>query len=158
MQRVVYEVLGGANSIRGIMRNRILGDGVFYANVELRTQLFHFSGGKENFYVGLNPFLDCGLLTKRHDAYEVSEVNGRVDASLAADITASGEFVEDYFFVQQEGMQGHHRWNSPHWGAGCGLKVTMNDNFTLSVDWARALSKQDNYKPSNLYINIGYMF
>ncbi len=158
MQRVVYEVLGGANSIRGIMRNRVLGDGVFYANVELRTQLFHCSIGKENFYIGLNPFLDCGILTKRHEAYEISVVNGRVDAALGSDITASGVSTDDYFFVQQDDMDGHRRWNSPHWGAGCGLKVTMNDNFTLSVDWARALSQQDNYKSSNLYINIGYMF
>ncbi len=158
MQRSMYEVLGGANSVRGVLRNRILGDGVVYANVELRTQLFRFSVGRENFYVGLNPFLDCGMLTRRHNAYEISIINGGVNPDLGTLITEAGEYVDDYFFVQQEDMNGHHRWNSPHWGAGCGLKVTMNDNFTLSIDWARALSLQDNNKPSNLYINIGYMF
>ncbi len=158
MQRAMYEVLGGANSIRGILRNRILGDGMLYANIELRTQLFHFSVGKENFYVGLNPFLDCGMLTKRHDAYDISTLNGRIDANLGVLVTEAGGSENDYFFIQQDDMEGHHHWYSPHWSAGCGLKVTMNDNFTLSVDWATALSRQDNHKPSNLYINIGYMF
>ena len=46
----------------------------------------------------------------------------------------------------------------PHLSAGCGLKIAMNDNFVLSVDWATALNKQDNGKFSNLYIKMGYMF
>jgi hypothetical protein len=50
------------------------------------------------------------------------------------------------------------RLYSPHLSAGCGLKVAMNDNFVLSVDWATALDKQDNGKFSNLYIKMGYMF
>ena len=57
MQRVIYEGLGGANSIRGIMRNRILAQGVAFANVEFRVQVVHFKIGKENFYIGLNPFM-----------------------------------------------------------------------------------------------------
>ena len=50
------------------------------------------------------------------------------------------------------------RLYAPHLSAGCGLKVAMNDNFVLSVDWATALDKQDNGKFSNLYIKMGYMF
>ena len=50
------------------------------------------------------------------------------------------------------------RLYAPHLSAGCGLKVAMNDNFVLSVDWATALDKQDNNKFSNLYIKMGYMF
>jgi hypothetical protein len=50
------------------------------------------------------------------------------------------------------------RLHSLHLSAGCGLKVAMNDNFVLSVDWATALDKQDNGKLSNLYIKMGYMF
>ena len=50
------------------------------------------------------------------------------------------------------------RLYEPHLSGGCGLKVAMNDNFVLSVDWATAFDKQDNGKVSNLYIKMGYMF
>ena len=46
----------------------------------------------------------------------------------------------------------------PHMAAGLGLKVAMNENFVLSVDWAMALDKQDNAKWANFYIKMGYLF
>ena len=46
----------------------------------------------------------------------------------------------------------------PHMAAGVGLKVAMNENFVLSVDWAMALNKQDNAKWANFYIKMGYLF
>ena len=42
--------------------------------------------------------------------------------------------------------------------AGLGLKVAMNENFVLSVDWAMALNEQDNAKWANFYIKMGYLF
>jgi hypothetical protein len=41
--------------------------------------------------------------------------------------------------------------------AGLGVKIAMNENFILSVDWAAALDKQDG-KLSNFYIKMGYLF
>lgn len=134
MQRVVYEGLGGANSVRGIMRNRILAPGVAFANVELRTQLFSFKVGKNMFYVGLNPFIDAGMVVQPYNDV-VLDPNDATEV----DIT-------------------HSRLYAPHLGGGCGLKVAMNDNFVLSVDWATAFDHQDNAKFSNLYIKMGYMF
>ena len=139
MQRVVYEGLGGANSVRGIMRNRILAPGVAFANVELRTQLFSFKVGKNMFYVGLNPFLDAGMVVQPYRAV----VSDPHTTTPTADLDTS---------VDTQGLY------DPHIGGGCGLKVAMNDNFVLSVDWATAFDKQDNGKFSNLYIKMGYMF
>ncbi len=139
MQRVVYEGLGGANSVRGIMRNRILAKGVAFANVEFRVKVVQFRVGKENFYVGLNPFMDAGMVLQPYDRV-VS------DPEL---IAATGITESDY---------DESRLYAPHLSAGCGLKIAMNDNFILSVDWATALDKQDNSKLSNLYIKMGYMF
>jgi hemolysin activation/secretion protein len=143
MQRVVYEGLGGANSVRGIMRNRILAPGVAFANVELRTQLFSFKVGKNMFYIGLNPFVDAGMVVQPYDdvvsdpiLYELADPAPN-DPTPFVDVT---------------------RLYSPHLSGGCGLKVAMNDNFVLSVDWATAFDKQDNGKVSNLYIKMGYMF
>ena len=134
MQRVVYEGLGGANSVRGIMRNRILAPGVAFANVELRTQLFSFKVRKNMFYVGLNPFVDAGMVVQPYNDVVL-------DPNNAAEIAITDS-----------------RLYAPHLGGGCGLKVAMNDNFVLSVDWATAFDKQDNGKFSNLYIKMGYMF
>ena len=136
MQRVVYEGLGGANSVRGIMRNRILAPGVAFANVELRTQLFSFKVGKNMFYVGLNPFVDAGMVVQPYD-------------NVVAD---------PHTQLPNTGFENDNRLYEPHLGGGCGLKIAMNDNFVLSVDWATAFDKQDNGKFSNLYIKMGYMF
>ena len=133
MQRVLYEGLGGANSVRGIMRNRILAPGVAFTNVELRTRLFQFKAGKNMFYAGLNPFLDAGMVVQPYDDVIPDPHAG----TAAAD---------------------NSRLYDPHLAGGCGLKVAMNDNFVLSVDWATAFDKQDNSKLSNLYIKMGYMF
>ena len=138
MQRVVYEGLGGANSVRGIMRNRILAPGVAFANVELRTQLFSFKVKKNMFYVGLVPFLDAGMVVQPYERPEGSTVS--TDP------------------VEYDPFNDASRLYDPHLGGGCGLKVAMNDNFVLSVDWATAFDQQDNSKFSNFYIKMGYMF
>ena len=140
MQRVVYEGLGGANSVRGIMRNRILAPGVAFANIELRTQLFSFKVGKNLFYFGLNPFVDAGMVVQPYED-EIHLLN-----------TTNPTLNDINPYAIDRGLY------APHFGGGCGLKVAMNDNFVLSVDWATAFDKQDNGKFSNLYIKMGYMF
>lgn len=138
MQRVVYEGLGGANSVRGIMRNRILAPGVAFANVELRTRVASLKVGKNMFYLGLVPFVDAGMVVQPYD--RVSPNPHTIGPGAEIGYTDDG---------------GLYR---PHLGGGLGLKVAMNDNFVLSVDWATAFDKQDNSKFSNLYIKMGYMF
>lgn len=133
-QRVLYEGLGGGNSLRGIMRNRILADGFAYANVEMRIQLAKFRIKKENFYIGINPFLDGGMILQYRDMGVLDATGENKDFDPEADNHAL------------------------HLAAGCGLKVAMNDNFVLSVDWAAPLNTQDNNKMSNFYVKMGYMF
>ena len=136
MQRVVYEGLGGANSVRGIMRNRILAPGVAFANIELRTRVASLKVGKNMFYLGLVPFLDAGMVVQPY-----------------ADVVS-----DPHLQLPGTGCEDDSRLYHPHLGGGLGLKVAMNDNFVLSVDWATAFDNQDNSKFSNLYIKMGYMF
>ena len=143
MQRVVYEGLGGANSIRGMMRNRVLARGVAFANFEFRAQLFSFKVKKNMFYVGLNPFMDAGMVVQPYD---------RVATDPWLFVLADPNPENPDAFYDES------RLYSPHLTGGCGLKVAMNDNFVLSIDWATAFDKQDNDKFSNLYIKMGYMF
>lgn len=147
MQRCVYEGLGGGNSLRGVMRNRICAPGIAFANIELRTQVIDFKVGKEHFYIGLNPFVDAGMVVQP-------------DQDVLADPLASSIDICDrsYNPTTDPSRYRTSETDKPHISAGCGLKVAMNDNFILSVDWATALNEQDNNKFSNLYVKMGYMF
>lgn len=140
MQRAIYEGPGGANSVRGIMRNRILADGFAYANAELRIQLVRFKIKKENFYIGINPFVDGGMV--------LQPMEGIKELSFATDDNSR-------FRQSVDPLQSIY---APHFSGGCGLKIAMNDNFVVSVDWAMPFKDQDNYKNSNIYVKIGYMF
>ena len=165
IQRVMYEGLGGANSLRGIMRNRILANGFAYANVELRCKVAKFDIGRQHFYIGLAPFFDLGVITQ---PYELDE--DAIKKAYAKDVIESaalnllGEEVVmplelgEYFALDNDGNFDQSRVYVPHMAAGVGLKAAMNENFVLSVDWAMALDKQDNAKWANFYIKMGYLF
>ncbi|MBQ8721333.1 MAG: BamA/TamA family outer membrane protein [Paludibacteraceae bacterium] len=153
IQRVMYEGLGGANSLRGIMRNRILANGFAYANVELRTKVVKFDIGRQHFYIGLAPFFDLGLITQPYKLD--SQV---VKTAYAADKDPLKKELSEYFVLDAEGNIDQSKVYIPHMAAGVGLKVAMNENFVLSVDWAMSLNKQDNAKWANFYIKMGYLF
>ncbi len=174
IQRVMYEGLGGANSLRGIMRNRILANGFAYANVELRAKVAKFDIGKQHFYIGLAPFFDLGVITQPYkldeDKIMAAHLKDYVEtntlAALGADVAPTLP-LSSYFATYKTddnalGITTEHIDNSkiylPHMAAGLGLKVAMNENFVLSVDWAMALNKQDNAKWANFYIKMGYLF
>ena len=162
IQRVMYEGLGGANSLRGIMRNRILANGFAYANVELRCKVAKFDIGRQHFYIGLAPFFDLGVITQ---PYELDEE--ALNRAYAADTDPLKLPLSSYFATVK------NCWSEtgtttedidltktyfPHMAAGLGLKAAMNENFVLSVDWAMALDPQDNAKWANFYIKMGYLF
>lgn len=167
IQRVIYEGLGGANSLRGIMRNRVLSNGVAYANLEFRCKIAKFDIGRQHFYVGLNPFFDLGMVTQPYDMDALVEHNtaGKFHSVCEA-VTQQNELSyglpkDDparYFKLDDTGALDSRSLYLPHMSAGCGLKVAMNENFCVSVDWAKALNSQDGYKWTNFYIKMGYLF
>jgi hypothetical protein len=152
IQRVMYEGLGGANSLRGIMRNRILANGFAYANVELRCKVARFDIGRQHFYIGLAPFFDLGIITQPYKLDETKIAN-----AYTAD-TDANKLPLDKYFLMKDGKFDTSKVYMPHMAAGVGLKAAMNENFVLSVDWAMALDKQDNAKWANFYIKMGYLF
>ena len=162
IQRVMYEGLGGANSLRGIMRNRILANGFAYANVELRCKVAKFDIGRQHFYIGLAPFFDLGVITQPYELDEEiikAAYNADTDPlKLPLDNYFSMKTVEDDVLNTQHSILNKDKVYMPHMAAGLGLKAAMNENFVLSVDWAMALDKQDNAKWANFYIKMGYLF
>jgi len=143
IQRVYYEGLGGGNSIRGMMANRILANGFAFANVEFRFRVVNFDIGRQHFFVGLNPFFDLGVITQ---PYTLDYTK------LKAQVEATGDKFEDYFSADPKDAY------LPHMTAGLGLKIGMNENFVLSADWGMPLNKQDNAKWANFYVKMGYLF
>ena len=147
-QRVLYEAVGGANSVRGLIRNRVLADGFGYATAEFRFKVWKFNIKKEHFYIAFNPFCDMGMVLQPNLLDEAA-----VKASIAAnDPTFNLSELDGYINFDKKKLY------YPHFGAGIGLKIAMNENFILSVDWAMPFNKQDNHSMANLYIKMGYLF
>ena len=153
IQRVYYEGLGGGNSIRGMMANRILANGFAYANVEFRFRVVNFDIGRQHFFVGLNPFFDLGVVTQPYKLDDLVSLhtNGQYQ-TLRESVTASGENYDDYFTTDPKDIY------RPHMTAGMGLKIGMNENFVLSADWGMPIDRQDNNKLANFYVKMGYLF
>jgi hypothetical protein len=147
-QRVLYEALGGGNSVRGLIRNRVLSNGFGYATTEFRIKIVKFDIAKQHFYIGLNPFVDMGIILQPK---EVDETNVR-EAIRTKDRTFNINDLGNYIDFDKKVI------HKPHFGAGMGLKIAMNENFILSVDWAVPFNKQDNHGMANIYIKMGYLF
>ena len=129
------EGLGGAKSLRGIRRNRIVGDGFFYANAELRWKFARFRWINNNFYLGLNGFVDFGQVTKKIEFQ---------DPFSPISVPNAGA---DYFDFGSEKM---------HTSYGLGFRIAMNENFIISLDYGMAANEQDGN--SGMYIGLNYLF
>ena len=131
--------LGGGKTLRGILRHRIVGDHVAYANFELRWKAVRFMFLKQNWYIGLNAFLDAGTVLKEIDMdYDV--VQSRIDLDPLNDF-------DDFFNPGEESL---------HVSAGAGVRFVMNQNFIIAVDFGKAFNDQDGN--TGLYIGLNYLF
>lgn len=142
LQRPLCEGLGGGNSVRGASSNRVLAHGVAFSNIELRARVFNFRIGKNMFYLGFNPFVDIGMVLQKY-----------------GDVVADPrDYIAHHSTEPQKQYYDNARTYTPHITGGCGLKVAMNENFVLSVDWGTPFNRQDNSQINNIYIKLGYMF
>jgi len=125
--------LGGKSSVRGVLRNRIIGDNVGFGNFEFRYKFIRFEMFKQNFYVGTNLFFDTGIILK---PIEINFLNiSPIDKATYFNDYSAGKF---------------------HSSAGLGLKIGWNENFIISADFGKALNKQDGNIGS--YIGLNYLF
>ncbi|WP_319503529.1 BamA/TamA family outer membrane protein [uncultured Draconibacterium sp.] len=137
MKSSTSEGLGGANSLRGILRNRVVGDAVFLGNVEARWKFARFQFMNNNFYMGLNAFADFGRVTNKID---VDKSNINVPAIYPSPL-------ESYFDNGAEAM---------HYSFGLGLRAAMNENFIIRCDYGMAADERDG--DSGIYIGLNYLF
>jgi outer membrane protein assembly factor BamA len=133
------EGLGGSSTMRGVLLNRVIGDGVVYGNVELRWKPLYFKLFKQDCYLGLSGFYDFGMVTDK--------INLPSNLTTAFNTNYPEETFSDYFNIGQEKL---------HQSAGISIMPVMNQNFVISVDIGKAFNAQD----GNIGFSIGlnYLF
>jgi len=129
----IVEGLGGAKSLRGVLRNRIVGDGIAWSNFEFRWKFLRKTLGNQNLYLALNPFFDAGKVVK---SVEIDQSKVPVNEVLA-----------NYFTGNTEKL---------HFTAGCGLHIGLNENFVISANFGRALNALDG--KNGIYIGTNWLF
>lgn len=112
-----YAGLGSRYSVRGYRYNRITAAGYAWANVELRLIPISINLLNQHFDIVFNPFMDFAGITKTY----------------------------------RSDKQVNHPGETPIWqddkqtvmpSAGMGVKLHMNTNFILSLDFAKAFNPQ----------------
>ncbi len=130
------EGLGGGKTLRGVLRNRVVGDGFFYGNAEMRWKVVRFNWINNNFYIGLNAFVDFGKVTNK------------IPVTFSFPVTTGYTNADpDYNKIDAEKM---------HTSYGGGLRVVMNENFVIAADYGMTSNVQDG--TSGMYIGLNYLF
>ncbi|MFW5767655.1 MAG: hypothetical protein ACOCXO_04720, partial [Bacteroidota bacterium] len=124
--------LGGAKSVRGLLRNRLVSESVAFANLELRYKFWRFNFIGQNWYMALSPFMDIGRSIQLVD----------VDKSgIPAHIDRDNYFSDDEDF--------HFTW-------GGGLHIAMNENFVIAADIGVPFREADG--STGIYIGMNWLF
>jgi hypothetical protein len=124
--------VGGSKTVRGVVRNRIAGDGVVFGNIETRWKFYRGVVMNQNVYLALSAFLDGGLVVK--------------DYELPVDVTTIPDY-QKYFSDNDESL---------HMGYGGGLHIALNENFIVAADVAKAVKKEDGNL--GVYIGLNFLF
>ena len=130
--------IGGYRTVRGLMRDRVQGLDVGFFNAELRWKFVKFHLWKQNIYLGLNAFLDGGVVTRKYDMSYRGDDN---------DLAMRQEYEKYINTSKSDGL---------HLAAGGGLRIAINQNFIIAVDYAMPFNKQDG--KGSLYVNTGFLF
>ncbi|MDR0232972.1 MAG: outer membrane protein assembly factor [Dysgonamonadaceae bacterium] len=133
--------IGGYRTVRGIMRNRIQGLDVGFFNAELRWKFLRTHLWKQNVFLGLNAFMDGGIVTRDYD------LTYRGVHEIGIGIPPQEEYK---IFIDTS------KSDRLHTAAGAGFRIGINQNFIIAIDYAKPFNKQDG--SGSLYINTGYLF
>ena len=135
--KLTRDGVGGSKTVRGVKRNRIVGDGFAFGNLELRGKILRTTVFNQNFYIALSAFVDAGMVTQRYD-FDYSGMPDVLPADLPDQI------------LDLDARE------VPHVGFGGGIHFALNQNFILTVDYGMAAKKADG--DTGLYINLNYLF
>ena len=124
--------LGGAKTLRGIVRNRVVGDDYLYGNIELRYKFIKTVIFNQNIYFAIAGFSDFGMVTNKYKFPDNS----------------NNPIAQNYIVSGSE--------ESLHLSFGSGLYLALNENFVLALNYGLAKDKRDG--DSGLYINLNFLY
>ena len=139
-RNMISEGFGSSNTIRGLRENRILAEGMAWANTELRIKIVNFKLFNQYFYIATNPFFDAGIITKPYRADVLNKI------------------MDDPALNTINGYTGGDKIYDPSklkeiiYSAGLGLKIAMNQNFIVSAEFAKCFTPG---LDAGLWIGIG---
>ena len=133
------EGLGGSSTMRGVLKNRVIGNAYVLGNFELRWKPVYFTLAGLDIYIGLNVFYDAGLI--------LSPIDLPADLSTTFAATYPAEDFNNYFNPDSEKL---------HQCVGVSIMPVINKNFVVAIDIGKALNEQD----GNIGFSMGlnYLF
>lgn len=126
--------IGGYRTVRGLLYNRVSGPGIGFFNTELRWKFAGLTLLRQDVGLMLSCFCD-GISTLRY--FDLTNRTG-----------AFPKLYDKYIDTS--------RGDNLHLSSGAALKIILNRNFVLNIEYARALSAQDG--AGVMYFNTGFYF
>jgi len=132
LRTATSEGLGGGGTMRGILRNRVVGDAMGMGNFEFRWKFFKTVVFNQNIYLALSGFFDTGRVFVKMEQDKIDKLP---------------ENIKSVYFTDKESF---------HNSLGAGIHIAINQNFIVAVDWGKALDERDG--TSGLYIGLNFLF
>ncbi|MBP5983967.1 MAG: hypothetical protein KA734_09600 [Fluviicola sp.] len=124
--------LGGAFTLRGLSRNRIVSDGFALVNLELRKLLTHFSIKKTQIDFNLSVFSDNGYIIQAHQS----------------DFASASNLYPLVF---------NKKFNRFYASAGIGFYAVLNENNVISFNLGTPIN-QIEIKQTAFYVGSSFIF
>ncbi len=151
--------MGGYRTVRGILRDRVMGLDMASYNAEFRYRFVSFKWLKQNMAFALSLFSDGTMVTRQRDM----EFKSPYTPGSLEYINALQSYEA---YKNRNAVDGNWLKEMPHITTGLGLRFIMNENFIVAFEYGMPISnfykktspyyKQDG--TGAFYINIGYLF
>lgn len=153
LRQMLSEGLGSSNTVRGLAANRIIGDGVVWANVDLRVKLVSFKLLKQFFSLTVCPFYDMGTVVQPYRAEMQYEFLTREWFGSTKNI---------YFDPSIRSKSDFNKLvYTPIHVVGGGAKFAWNENFIGSIEFAKCIDNRGRGMDEGdvwVSIGVGYAF
>lgn len=112
---MLTEGFGSAKTLRGYYENRIIADGMLWGNFELRIKLVKFTLWKQFFYIAVNPFFDCGVITQSYRLDRQAALDGWRDPVTSFGLGLKGAWNENFIVSAEVAHCTNRSLGDPFW-------------------------------------------
>ena len=112
---MLTEGFGSAKTIRGYYENRIVADGMVWGNFELRIKVVKFTLWNQYFYIAVNPFFDCGVITQSYRLDNQVALEGWRNPVTSFGIGFKGAWNENFIVSAEMAHCTNRSLGDPFW-------------------------------------------